>query len=136
MDEKAQVIWRSDMDKITKIDYEMYFVVKKDSLFGLTNLAGDMIFPLQYRSINLFQNRYYKIETTENKFGLGDLNGNILIKPIYNEIRLSRFQETPGLWCFNGCDLTVYDTAFNIIVSRKHHRDNPYCNERYSGGVH
>ena len=62
--------------------------VKKDGLYGLINLSGEEILPIEYQEINALEGvKNSIIIKKEDKVGLCDNKGSIIIDPEYKEIR-------------------------------------------------
>jgi hypothetical protein len=52
---------------------------------GLFNLAGEVIIPIEYKSIKEIAPNIFSIENMEGKFGLADLNNNTFTECKYND---------------------------------------------------
>ncbi len=62
--------------------------VKKDNLWGLINLSGEEILPIEYEDIYALEGvRNSLIIKKNNKVGLSDNKGSVIIEPEYKEIR-------------------------------------------------
>jgi hypothetical protein len=53
----------------------VYFVASQDDLFGLMNAAGKTIIPFKYASLELMEDGFSKVKTTDGKWGYVSLNG-------------------------------------------------------------
>lgn len=75
LDEKGNIVY---LDKILKVE--------KNKKYGLVDLSGKEILPIEYDEITLLEENSLLLEKDE-LFGICDYEGNIIIKPEYIEIQ-------------------------------------------------
>jgi hypothetical protein len=68
--------WLWPLNEDIPLEENKYLNARIGKKRGLLNLAGEVIIPIEYKSIKEIAPNIFSIENMEGKFGLADLNNN------------------------------------------------------------
>lgn len=68
-----------------EMPYKSLYIVQKDKKYGLIDETGKIVLPIKYDGIYKFRNNGYLYFYEENKIGVIDKDGSILVNPIASE---------------------------------------------------
>jgi|LGOV01.1.fsa_nt_gb hypothetical protein len=87
--------------------------VKLDDLWGIATRNNEMLLPIQYSSI-----RDEVIVTNNSKFGIIDLNGEIVVEPIYENISKKYVSEFLEYWHYVTLDdkIGMLNSEYKITI--------------------
>ena len=107
---------KEEYDVIRPIDN--YYLVRKDNKFGLLDSKGKTMIECKYDYIDFDLNRKYLYAILNNKLGVININGNVIIDFIYDGIEERHFDLYEDI-------AETYRDYFNSIGEFEYH-DTPY----------
>jgi hypothetical protein len=113
------IIARSDYDDLHVVN-DSFLIVKKNSLWGVFTTKGIQILPVRFQKISFSRNNKYIKFRTPGGTGIADLNGVILIDPVFDsiDIRATGFRTIKGgkegQYALDG--LKILDNRFDSII--------------------
>ena len=123
----------SETSDTYKDDADHYYLIKKNSRYGVADINGGVLIPCMYKHIEIWANSSLLVRDDLEKAGIISINGEVLLQLEFDEIRI------PSNDCFvvvKNKKSGVFDTKFNQLIPCIYDEIQPWGDSHFKVKMH